>query len=171
MLKILVVAVICVVAAVAAAAAVFVGGLRRGSPTVRRLVRGFARRFINPRMLRTAGLPGVHTSVIHHVGRTSGREYRTPVDAEPTDDGFVIASVYGTSSNWVRNVLAAGSAVLVSDGITHRLDRPEVVPLAEVADRFPPKDLAQPRAVQVERHPPAHHRHPTEVWIDLRTHG
>lgn len=140
MLRYLLLILAALLAAVVVVALVFVVGMRRRSPTVRRLVRGFARTVVNPRMLRTAGTPGAPASVIHHVGRRTGRPYRTPVQAAPTVEGFVIALPYGTSSNWVRNVLAAGSATLVHEGVTHRVHHPEVVPLAPMNAHFPVKD-------------------------------
>lgn len=57
-------------------------------------------------------LPGL--AVVVHLGRRSGRSYRTPVNIFPTRDGYVIALTYGPSSDWVRNVLAAGEADLIS---------------------------------------------------------
>jgi len=128
------------IVALAAIAIVFVTGMRRKSPTVRRTVRRFIRAFVNPRMLATAGTPGAYASVIRHVGRMTGRVYRTPVVAELTGDGFVIALPYGTTANWVRNVLVSGSATLVHEGTTYRVDRPEILPLALMADHFPAKD-------------------------------
>jgi deazaflavin-dependent oxidoreductase (nitroreductase family) len=129
-----------VVVALALIGIVFVAGMRRKSPAVLRTVRRFNRVIVNPRTLATAGTPGAYASVIGHVGRRTGRPYRTPVVAEPTDDGFVIALPYGTTSNWVKNVLARGSATLVDEGATYRVDRPEIVPLALMADHFPTKD-------------------------------
>ncbi len=140
MLRLIAIVIGGLVLAFAAIGLVFFVGLRRKSPRVRRLVRRFARVVVNPRMLTTAGTPGAYASVVHHVGRTTGRPYRTPVVAEPTDDGFVIALPYGTTSNWVRNVLASGSATLVHEGTTYQVDRPEVVPLGPMADRFSAKD-------------------------------
>jgi deazaflavin-dependent oxidoreductase (nitroreductase family) len=119
---------------------VFTVGMRRKSPAVLRLVRQFNRAVVNPRQLKTAGTPGAYASVIHHVGRTTGRPYRTPVVAEPTADGFAIALPYGTSSNWVKNVLASGSAVIVDEGSSYQVDRPEIVPLTIMAEHFPAKD-------------------------------
>ena len=49
-----------------------------------------------------------------HRGRRSGRSYRTPVNIFATPDGYVIALPYGPGSDWVRNVLAAGEADLVT---------------------------------------------------------
>ncbi len=128
------------VLALAAVGLVYVVGMRRKSPMVLRGVRWFSRSVVNPRMMRTAGTPGAYASVIGHVGRRTGRAYRTPVVAEPTDDGFVIALPYGTTSNWVKNVLAGGSATIVHEGSTYRVDRPEVVPMALTVDHFPVKD-------------------------------
>ena len=128
------------VLALAAVGAVFVVGMRRKSPAVLRTVRRFNRAVMNPRMMRTAGTPGAYASVIRHVGRRTGRAYETPVVAEPAADGFVIALPYGTTANWVRNVMAAGSATVVEEGVTYQVDRPEIVPMALVADCFPEKD-------------------------------
>jgi len=50
---------------------------------------------------------------LHHVGRTSGRRYRTPVLAFPTARGVVIALTYGPGVQWLRNVEAAGGARMV----------------------------------------------------------
>jgi deazaflavin-dependent oxidoreductase (nitroreductase family) len=127
-------------AVIAALGTVFFVGMRRKSPTVLRSVRRFNRAIMNPRMLVKAGTVGAYASVIHHVGRTTGRAYRTPVVAEPTDDGFVIAVPYGTTANWVKNVLAAGSATIVDEGTSYRVDRPEVVPLASMNEHFSAKD-------------------------------
>jgi deazaflavin-dependent oxidoreductase (nitroreductase family) len=126
--------------ALAVIGVVFVAGMRRKSPAVLRTVRRFNRAIVNPRALKTAGTPGAYASVIHHVGRTTGRAYRTPVAAEPTGDGFVIALPYGTTANWVKNVLASGSATIVDEGASYRVDHPEIVPLAGVLDHFPVKD-------------------------------
>jgi F420H(2)-dependent quinone reductase len=53
-----------------------------------------------------ARLPGF--GILTHVGRKSGRVYRTPVNVFRTPEGFLIALTYGRESEWVRNVVAAG---------------------------------------------------------------
>ena len=53
-----------------------------------------------------ARLPGF--GILTHVGRKSGRVYRTPVNVFRVPEGFLIALTYGRESEWVRNVLAAG---------------------------------------------------------------
>jgi hypothetical protein len=50
----------------------------------------------------------------------------------------------------VRNVLAAGSATLVHEGAEYRVDRPELIAVATVADRFPASDQGLFRWLRVE---------------------
>ena len=89
---------------------------------------------------RGSGQPGSYAGILRHVGRTSGEVYETPLGIERTDDGFVIAIVYGQRTQWVKNVLAAGSAEVVVDGETYPVERAEVVPMSEVASYFKPSD-------------------------------
>ncbi|TMC12237.1 MAG: nitroreductase family deazaflavin-dependent oxidoreductase [Chloroflexi bacterium] len=69
-------------------------------------------------------LPGF--GVVHHVGRRSGRHYRTPVNAFRTPGGYVFALTYGSSAEWVKNVLAAGGCELVTRGRRVRLTTPRL---------------------------------------------
>jgi deazaflavin-dependent oxidoreductase (nitroreductase family) len=84
-------------------------------------------------------LPGF--AVVSHVGRRSGRTYRTPVNLFRREDGYVIALLYGADSQWVRNVLAAGGADVDTRGRRLRLVDPELV-------RDPDRSLL-PRPVRV----------------------
>ena len=70
-------------------------------------------------------------SIVRHVGRTSGPQYRNPVSAYPLGDGFFIAVLYGTESNWVRNVMAAGGFTLQAKGRDFQLERPEIITPAQ----------------------------------------
>ena len=74
--------------------------------------------------------------MVAHVGRTSGRTYRTPVTPIPAGDGYAIALPYGEQTDWVRNVLAAGSATIRLDGEDVPVIEPRVVPLGEHAASF-----------------------------------
>jgi deazaflavin-dependent oxidoreductase (nitroreductase family) len=129
----------------------FVLGMRAKSPAVLRAVRRFNRRFINPRQMKTAGTPGAYAGVIRHVGRRSGRVYETPVGPFPTEAGFVIALPYGTGSNWVKNVLAAGSATLLTEGQAYEVDRPEIVALDDVVDALPEQERRNLRFFRIEQ--------------------
>jgi deazaflavin-dependent oxidoreductase (nitroreductase family) len=125
-----------VVLGVAALVVAWLLGMRNKGSVVVSAQRRFNRAVINPRQLRTAGTPGSETAVIRHTGRMSGRSYDTPVGAEPTDDGFVVALVYGPRSDWLKNVLASGSATVVHQGLSFPVERPEVVPFDSVAHHF-----------------------------------
>jgi deazaflavin-dependent oxidoreductase (nitroreductase family) len=70
-------------------------------------------------------LPGF--GVIVHVGRKSGREYRTPVNVFRNQGQYVVALTYGRDADWVRNVQAAGGCDLVTRGRRHRLTAPQLV--------------------------------------------
>jgi deazaflavin-dependent oxidoreductase (nitroreductase family) len=70
-------------------------------------------------------LPGF--AVVAHVGRRSGRVYRTPVSLFRNGDRYVIALMYGADSQWVRNVLAAGEVDVETRGRRLHLVEPEVV--------------------------------------------
>lgn len=124
---------------VGVAVGVLLWGLRRKYPPVLDTFRRFARDVSNPQLLKTAGRPGAIAAVLRHVGRSSGRRYETPVTAVVAPGGFVIALTYGANTDWMKNLLAAGSAVLVHDGQMHPVDRPEVVLLAEAVEYFPPR--------------------------------
>ena len=66
-------------------------------------------------------------AVVSHVGRRSGRTYRTPVNLFRRGDGYVIALTYGADSQWVRNVVAAGRAEIETRGRHLQLVAPEVI--------------------------------------------
>jgi hypothetical protein len=138
------------VVALGAIGVVFVLGMRRKSPVVQDSVRRFNRAVTNPRVLKTAGTPGASASIIHHVGRTTGRSHATPVGPFAVGDGFVIALPYGPGADWVRNVLASGSATLVHEGSTINIDRPEVVPVTLVVDELPTSQQRMLRVFGVE---------------------
>lgn len=91
------------------------------------------RSLFNPRQVKRGTYP-----VVTHVGRSSGVEYRTPLDAHPTRNGYVLVVRYGRESDWVRNILASGWATLRIDGDEHRLTSPRLVSQDEAVDRFAP---------------------------------
>jgi deazaflavin-dependent oxidoreductase (nitroreductase family) len=98
---------------------------------------------INKRVFNPWELKRGERPVLTHVGRTSGRTYRTPLDAHPVDGGYVFVLVYGSESDWVRNVLAAGGARLTVDGRDVELATPRLVDEDE-AWRAIPDDVRRP---------------------------
>jgi deazaflavin-dependent oxidoreductase (nitroreductase family) len=129
----------------------FVIGMRWKFPPVINALRRFNRSVTNPRVLRTAGTAGEQTSVVEHVGRKSGKTYQTPVDFVPSKTGFLVALPYGTQADWVRNVLAAGSATVVTDGERFEVDGPTIVATADVADRIPSRTLRTLKLFSVDK--------------------
>lgn len=69
-------------------------------------------------------LPGF--GVIEHRGRRSGRLYRTPINVFATPTGYLIALTYGADTDWLRNLRAAGEAVLVVRGRRVRVTEPRL---------------------------------------------
>jgi deazaflavin-dependent oxidoreductase (nitroreductase family) len=72
-----------------------------------------------------ARLPGF--GIVTHVGRKSGKLYRTPVNVFRATEGFLIALTYGRESLWVRNVLAAGGCELETRHVLYQLSAPIIV--------------------------------------------
>jgi deazaflavin-dependent oxidoreductase (nitroreductase family) len=88
-------------------------------------LRPFTTRVVNPvSLLVTGWLPRFAT--LHYRGRTTGRAYRTPMNAFRRGDHYVFALTYGASVDWVKNVLAAGGCEMVTMGRTVRLVEPEL---------------------------------------------
>jgi deazaflavin-dependent oxidoreductase (nitroreductase family) len=104
---------------------------------VPRAVAKFNRRITNPvaRSL-TPWLPALGT--LEHVGRKSGRHYRTPLLVFKTQDGFVILIGYGPQTDWLKNVLAGGPTVLHKRGKALALASPRIVSKADAAPLVTP---------------------------------
>lgn len=113
-------------------------------------IRRFNRDVTNPRQLATAGQAGAWVSVVHHVGRASGTAYETPVVAVEVGDGFLFALPYGSGADWVRNVLAAGSATLEHEGRRIAMDRPAIVDRAYAHPQFARRERLMQRLYGVD---------------------
>ncbi|CCF84823.1 hypothetical protein [Nitrolancea hollandica] len=118
-----------------------------GDRGVRRWIRDRIRRFnkqiLNPILLTVARYrQGSYPAVVLHVGRRSGHRYATPVVAVPIAGGFLIPLPYGTETDWCRNVRSAGAFTLEQEGVSYRVDRPELLnatvayPLLDLAHRW-----------------------------------
>ena len=129
--------------------AFLVVAMRTKSPQMLGAIRRLNRSVTN-KLQRSAGKPGASTSLIRHRGRVSGRSYETPIVPFAIDNGFLGACPNGPGTDWVRNLLAHGSAVLVTDGTTYTVDRPEVVAPALVEELFPPSERRTHRLFRVD---------------------
>ena len=70
-------------------------------------------------------LPGF--GILTHVGRKSGKVYRTPINVFRAPEGFLVALTYSSQSEWVKNVLAAGGCELKNRGKKYQLSVPKIV--------------------------------------------
>jgi deazaflavin-dependent oxidoreductase (nitroreductase family) len=90
----------------------------------------------NPLQRLWAGwAPGM--GILEHVGRRSGRAYRTPLIVFPTNGpdgpGIAVHLTYGRDRDWLKNVVAAGSATMRRHGRTITLTEPRIVSKEEAA--------------------------------------
>jgi deazaflavin-dependent oxidoreductase (nitroreductase family) len=106
---------------------------------VQRSPRSMNRR-ANAFFLKIAGGHFRAYSLLKHVGRKSGREYRTPITAFPLGDGFVLALLYGDAAevDWCRNVMAAGTCILKTRRQEYMLEKPEIIPPSKALEAYPP---------------------------------
>ena len=93
---------------------------------------------------RTRGM-----GILNHVGRTTGRVYRTPVVVFPLDrersarrdlgeQGGVIVQVgYGPKTQWLLNARAAGGATIEHRGRVFELGPPTTMPKPEATKLVP----------------------------------
>lgn len=70
-------------------------------------------------------LPGF--GIVIHIGRRSGREYRTPLLGFRDGDRITFALTYGPETDWVRNTLVADGCRFVSRGREMQLTGPRLV--------------------------------------------
>ena len=139
-----------VAGSLAGLAALIVVLWRAKSPLILRPLIWLGKHVFNPIQMRTAGTPGAYAGIVRHRGRVSGRAYETPVGVIATADGFLITLPYGTQASWLRNVLAAGEAELVTEGAAHTVDQPELIPMSDVAERFSAADQRLTRVLAID---------------------
>jgi deazaflavin-dependent oxidoreductase (nitroreductase family) len=76
-------------------------------------------------------------AIVEHVGRRSGKQYRTPVNAFYTSvdgkPGVAILLTYGPDRDWLKNLTAAGGGKMRRNAKTFGIVDPRVVSKAEAA--------------------------------------
>jgi deazaflavin-dependent oxidoreductase (nitroreductase family) len=75
--------------------------------------------------------------IVEHVGRRSGKPYRTPVTVFNADvdgkPGVAILLTYGPDRDWLKNLAAAGGGRMRRHGKTFGIADPQVVTRDEAA--------------------------------------
>ncbi|GFG73361.1 nitroreductase family deazaflavin-dependent oxidoreductase [Mycobacterium botniense] len=78
--------------------------------------------------------------ILEHVGRRSGKPYRTPLTVFSADidgkPGVAILLTYGPDRDWLKNITAAGGGRLRRSGNTFAVTEPRVVSRAEAASHI-----------------------------------
>ena len=101
-----------------------------------RFMRRVNRVFTNPFMGTFAWLvPPL--AVVHHVGRKSGRSYRTPVVAFRSAAGFVIPMTYGRDVDWARNIASAHGCEIMQMAQRFSLRNPRIVAFKAAEPHLP----------------------------------
>ncbi len=92
-------------------------------------------RYLNPWMQRiAASLPGF--AVVEHIGRRSGTPYATPVSVFRRGTVLAVVLLHG-ETNWAKNVVAAGQAVLRYRGDTVTVRNPRIIAPREAGSDVP----------------------------------
>jgi deazaflavin-dependent oxidoreductase (nitroreductase family) len=92
----------------------------------------FNRYVTNPIQRLWAGwLPAF--GILEHVGRRSGKSYRTPLNVFSTDDGVAVLLTYGPNRDWLKNITAADGGRLRRYGKTFAVTEPRMVSKADAA--------------------------------------
>ncbi len=104
---------------------------------------------INKRIFNKLELKRGARPVLSHVGRSSGKAYRTPLDAHRVDGGFIFIVMYGSDSDWVKNVQAAGTASLQVGGEQFDLVKPRLVGKDAAWEQMPATAKPPPNFLKV----------------------
>ena len=104
---------------------------------------------LNKRLFNKPELSRGVRPALAHLGRSSGNTYFTPLDAYPVESGYMFTLVYGSRSDWVRNVLASGTARLTIDGEEHDLVSPRLVTKEDARKQLPAGTKAPPGFLRV----------------------
>jgi deazaflavin-dependent oxidoreductase (nitroreductase family) len=88
--------------------------------------------------------------ILEHVGRKSGKPYRTPLSVFDVPGGYAIFLTYGPDRDWVRNLTAAGQAKIVRRGRTVEVTDPRIVTAAEALEFLPKGPAALLRRLKAD---------------------
>ena len=89
-------------------------------------VRRGVNRYMNPITRPLARrLPGF--AILTHTGRKSGHKYQTPINVFKRGNHYLFFLTYGSDVEWVKNVLATGSASIETRGQVVELVEPELI--------------------------------------------
>ena len=106
---------------------------------------------INKRVFNPAALQNGKWTTLQHVGRSSGRAYRTPIGTWRVADTYYVIVVYGPKTDWLQNVLATGSAILEVNGVEVPVTNLRLVPIDDGFRGAPPGVSRPPRFLRISQ--------------------
>ena len=92
--------------------------------------------YVNRMTLSRAGRTNSLFAIVHHVGRKSGQEYRSPVMAQKVGKWFVVPLPYGDDVHWCRNVFAASQCTIDWRGHSYTASAPRLLTAEVVSQRL-----------------------------------
>ena len=112
-------------------------------------------KILNPLVRKAAGRKHIGwVAQIHHTGRKTGRAYTTPAGARQVGDSIVVPLTFGTGSDWVRNIVAAGGCTIRWKARDYTTSQPVIVPtnetMASARRAFKPPERAFMRALGIK---------------------
>ena len=90
-------------------------------------------RYVTNPIQRTWAGTAPSFGILEHVGRKSGKAYRTPLTVFSTDEGVAILLSYGPDRDWLKNITKSGGGKLTRRGQTYDVVDPRVVSKEEAA--------------------------------------
>lgn len=75
--------------------------------------------------------------ILEHRGRKSGKDYRTPLLVFPTAEGVAILVGYGPETQWRKNLVAAGSAIVERNRHRYVVTEPNTVSKKQARPEVP----------------------------------
>ena len=103
-----------------------------GDMQIPQSVARFNRRVTNPIQRLWAGRAPTF-GILEHVGRKSGKTFRTPLTVFTTADGFAVLLTYGPDRDWLKNITKSGGGRLTRRGQTYDVVDPRVVSKEDAA--------------------------------------
>ncbi len=104
---------------------------------------------VNKRVFNRMELKRGSRPVLTHVGRSSGKTYQVPLDAHRVENGYIFILMYGSDSDWLKNVLEAGAAGLKIGADEFELVSPRLVTKDVAWQQLPATTKAPPNFLRV----------------------
>jgi deazaflavin-dependent oxidoreductase (nitroreductase family) len=117
---------------------------------IKNTIRHFNKHVLNPIMGNLAGAPIGPVALVRHKGRSSGKQYATPILVFPIEDGFLVALTYGPQVDWYKNVKAADQCGIRWHGTEYTITHIEPLPRETALPQFPQPEKTILRLLNID---------------------